>query len=122
MQGMIGLARLALSRIYQVNRRGTLRSISCSSLSWTCDCHLVKKIFPHDAAQYASQEALCYHLIEDMVVSLRMQLMRHSRLLQQVSLDEGTTDVLTLAEVDLNQLAKATAIVVAQGSGVAEGL
>ena len=61
------------------------------------------------------------HLIEDMVVPLRMQLMRHSRLFQQVSLNQSTTDVLTLAEVDLDQLAKATAVVVAQGSGVAEG-
>lgn len=62
------------------------------------------------------------HLVEDMVVPLRMQLMRHSRLLQQVSLDQGPTDILTLAEVDLNQLAKATAIVVAQRSGIAKCL
>ena len=62
------------------------------------------------------------YLIEDMVITLRMELMGHSRLLQQVSLDQGTTDVLTLAEVDLNQLAKATTVVVAQGSGIAEGL
>ena len=46
--------------------------------------------------------------------------MRHSRLFQQVSLDQSTADVLTLAEVDLDQFAKATAIVVAQGPGIAE--
>lgn len=49
-----------------------------------------------------------------------MQLMRHSRLFQQISLDQGTADVLTLAEVDLNQLAEATAIVIAQGPGIAK--
>ena len=46
--------------------------------------------------------------------------MRYSRLFQQVSLDQSATDVLTLVEVDLNQLAEATAIVVAQGSGIAK--
>ena len=72
---------------------------------------------------YMHSKMHCHcHLVEDMVVPLRMQLMRHSRLLQQVSLDESPTDVLTLAEVDLNQLAKATAIVVAQRSGIAERL
>ncbi|KAA6423742.1 MAG: hypothetical protein FRX49_06313 [Trebouxia sp. A1-2] len=42
--------------------------------------------------------------------------------LVEVRLDESTTDVLALAEVDLNQLAKTTTVVVAQGSGIAKGL
>ena len=46
--------------------------------------------------------------------------MSHPGLLQQISLDQSTTDVLALAEVDLNQLAKTTAVIVAQGSGIAK--
>ena len=46
--------------------------------------------------------------------------MCQARLFQQVGLDEGTTDAATLAEVYLNQLAEPTAVVVAQGSGIAK--
>lgn len=46
----------------------------------------------------------------------------HSALLQQICADARTTDVVGLVEVDLNQLAKATAVVVAQGLGIAKRL
>lgn len=51
-----------------------------------------------------------------------MQLVCHTRLLQQVSLDQSTADVLTLAEVDLYQLAKSTTVVVAQSPGIPKSL
>lgn len=46
----------------------------------------------------------------------------HSAFLQQVGPDACSTDVVGLVEVDLNQLAKAAAVVVAQRLGIAKRL
>lgn len=46
----------------------------------------------------------------------------HSALLQEVGSYACTTDVVGVVEVDLNQLAKAAAVVVAQRLGIAKGL
>ena len=62
------------------------------------------------------------YLVEDMVVALPMQLVRDTRLLQQVGLNQSTTDTLALVEVDLNELAKATAVVVSKSPSIPESL
>jgi len=46
----------------------------------------------------------------------------HSAFFQQVCANARATDVVGLVEVDLNQLTKATAIVVAQRLGITKGL
>ena len=61
-------------------------------------------------------------LVEDVVVPLSTKLVHHSALLQEVCLDQSSTDVVTTVKVDLDQLAKATTIVVAQRLGIAKGL
>jgi hypothetical protein len=46
----------------------------------------------------------------------------HSALLQQVRPDASSTYVVGLVEMDFNQLAKATAVMVAQRFGISKGL
>ena len=62
------------------------------------------------------------HLVEDVVVALAGQLMHDPRLLKEVGLDAGPADVEAGAEVDVDQLAEAAAVAVAQRLGVAERL
>ena len=74
------------------------------------------------AIQVGQENGLAAYLVEDVVVALPGQLVDHSALLQQVRLDQGSTDVVAAVKVDLDELAKATGVVVAQRLGVSKSL
>ena len=59
------------------------------------------------------------HLVEDVVVSLIAGLEHDSRQLQQVVLNDAATDLETVVEANLDELSKARAVVIANGSCIA---
>lgn len=61
-------------------------------------------------------------LVEDVVAPLAWQLVHHSGLLQEICLDACPTDAPAVVEEDVDELAKATTVVVPQRLRIAKGL
>lgn len=61
-------------------------------------------------------------LVEDVVAPLAWQLVHHSRLFQEICLDACPTDAPAVVEEDVDELAKATTVVVPQRLCIAKGL
>ena len=62
------------------------------------------------------------NLVEDVIAPLARQLVHNSGLLQQVCLDPRTTDTAAIVKEYVDQLAKATTVVVAQRLGISKCL
>lgn len=61
-------------------------------------------------------------LVEDMVAPLAWQLVNHAGLFQQICLDARPTNAPAVVEEDVDELAKATTVVVTQRLCIAKGL
>mmetsp|Transcript_9724 Transcript_9724/g.24306 ORF Transcript_9724/g.24306 Transcript_9724/m.24306 type:complete len:269 (-) Transcript_9724:94-900(-) len=64
----------------------------------------------------------CSHAVEDVKITLSFSLETQTRLLQQIMLDLGATNVELLIKLDLDVLAKTRRVMITDGSGIAHGL
>ncbi len=68
------------------------------------------------------EQALVANLVEDVVAALSRQLVHHPGLLQEVGLDARPADASTIVKKDVDELTKATTVIVPQCLGVSERL